>query len=360
MNRHKLSIIILIILTLPIITLSETEVAVFSNMQGTKASSMSGAFIGQADDSSAIYLNPAGLGLVGKQTWSIMNYHDFGMSFISTEFTVPFSYATFGFGYQSAYMGTFEEMRASGGTFVPTGGTFGYRGSGYFASIGVPIKHPILAKNHEFGVGITFKVIEEHMFNERTIGGGIDAGILWKAYFRERPYQFGLAFQNIKKPGLKWSHGTGDEVPLKTTVGLSTQLLGPNMTLNIDYQNDKKTNGFTSYGVDYQLSKDIHLFGGINPKGISSGLSLMIDRFKLGYSIHFANDGYLENLSKFSVTYIWPKPIYQNEETKERVIPKAKKAPEYYYEVQIAIFKSEKSAKNTQEELQKKVSLVFN
>lgn len=214
-----------------------TDPAAFLNMGiGARAMGMGGAFISVADDSTAIYWNPAGLGTINKYSIAAMgqsvgagqwetikdispSFQFIGFTFPVNTFRIPYvnnETNTFGFGIVSLSL---DEIPL---TSVDQNGviirdTFADSESAYYFSYGFPVAD----QNASLYFGTTIKYIMQSfskISDGNASGYDIEAGML--CGFGN--LNLGLVFQRGVQ--LMWANGRRDSGPMVTKLGISKKL----------------------------------------------------------------------------------------------------------------------------------------
>jgi hypothetical protein len=201
---------------------------------GAKSQALGGAFVGLADDATALYYNPAGLTargegellydeLLGKPLNEIPK-NRFTASYIN--YLVDFQYGFLGYirqidsstsvGASASYQnyGTFDRLDAEG----TETGTFGASD----IALALTYSKRLAAR---FSVGITGKAILESIDDSTSTGLAMDIGLMY-LLSADGSSRLGLALTNLgaQLNGLTNSHK--DKLPTKVAVGISHRLVG--------------------------------------------------------------------------------------------------------------------------------------
>ncbi|OGC94759.1 MAG: hypothetical protein A2W25_03080 [candidate division Zixibacteria bacterium RBG_16_53_22] len=201
---------------------------------GAKSQGLGGAFVGLADDATALYYNPAGLTargegellydeLLDKPLYE-MPKNRFTASYIN--YLVDFQYGFLGYvrqldslssiGASASYQnyGTFDRLDAEGAEL----GTFGASD----IALALTYSKRLSAR---FSAGITGKAIFESIDDSSSTGLAADIGLMY-LMSADGSSRLGLALTNLgaQLDGLTESHK--DKLPTKVAAGLSHRLVG--------------------------------------------------------------------------------------------------------------------------------------
>lgn len=215
-----------------------TDAAAFLNAGvGGKALAMGGAVTSIADDSFAIYWNPAGVGRLNRYSLSAMgqslasskwdtltditpSYQFLGFTFPVNSFSLPLinnQTNTFGVGMMSLGLDGIPLTRVdSAGRIVRD--TFKDTEQAYFMSYGFPL----VSGRDSLYAGVTFKYITQRfskVSDASATGYDMDAGMLYDF----GTMRFGLVIQ--RGAVMTWANGRTDTAPLATKFGVSKDVL---------------------------------------------------------------------------------------------------------------------------------------
>jgi hypothetical protein len=201
---------------------------------GAKSQAMGGAYVGLADDATALYYNPAGLTVLDQESLvydELLNkplnaplQNRFTASYINSLLDFQFGYVGYvreidsvsALGASVSYQnyGTFTRLDATGveqGTFGASDFAFGLTYSKRFAP--------------RFSAGVTGKCIYEKIDNSSSNGLAADLGLMYQLT-PDGSTRIGLALTNLgaQLKGLSQTHK--DNLPTKIAGGISHQLKG--------------------------------------------------------------------------------------------------------------------------------------
>lgn len=263
---------------------------------GARVAAMGDVFGAVADDSSAIYWNPAGLNQLKKKSVSIMHSMWVGdIAYDWVSYAQPTSFGAFGVGIQYLSYGTLKGMDETGlalSNFSPSD----FAGNISYAN-----------KIGEVGVGLNVKYISCKIKESATAYAG-DIGLMYK--MMEDKLALGLAVQNI---GTKLKFIDEEEqLPMNIKIGTAYKI-SDNWLVAVDANspNDNAINIGAGTEYNYKLKDDFMLSGraGYNTKtkdidglkGIAAGLGVGYKDLMFDYA--FVPFGDLGNTHKISCEF---------------------------------------------------------
>jgi hypothetical protein len=276
-----------------------------------RAIGMGQAFTAVADDSSAIYWNPAGLNQM--QGSEILAEYDVYIE------TVTYNYLngafklgndlTMGLGFKQLGTGNENIVDASGNV---TSSTF----SENYYDLDIAAAYRL---SYSFDIGLTAKYISK-TFTGPSGGTGstfaIDIGLMYKTPIPH--LKFALDLQNLG-PGLAINGGTADPLPLVFKIGTAYQMFDDNFTmdLDVDFPNDDvvsanlggeywyKNTLVGRLGYQFQGSIDQNQLGIGGEAGLYLGAGVKVSLFKTYFSFDYAwtDQGILGSNHHFSLAW---------------------------------------------------------
>ncbi len=231
------------------------ETASFLNVGvGARGRGMGGAYTALADDSDAIYWNPAGLGGVAKNEFHVSD------SELAQNTREGFlSYA------HTASIGTF----AAGVTYLNEGAINGRDAQGHptsdFSAADAAVAGAFARKTDLVDLGGSIKFIQSHIGSAQATTFGADLG----AKRQLGQVVIGAAVRNLG-PGMKFDSET-DSLPLRLALGAAYKFSGGH-ALTAELTNAPRVGGTdVGFGGEYQALKGIFLRAGYTTQSAIAG-----------------------------------------------------------------------------------------
>jgi hypothetical protein len=273
---------------------------------GAKSQGLGGAFVGLADDATALYYNPAGLTALGQEemifdellgkpmyekpknffTASYINYLiDFQYGFLGYVRQID---STTSVGFSASYQnyGTFDRLDAEG----TENGTFGASD----IALGLTYSKRLAAR---FSAGVTGKAIFEKIEEYSSQGLAADVGLMY-LLDADGTSRVGLAVTNLGAQLKGLTDGHKDKLPTKIAAGISHQLVGLPFLFSAEmgkpFDNDFYGSagvelisfrpffvriGWTSQGRTYKTGDDNDFLA-----GFAGGFGLSYNNYQIDYS----------------------------------------------------------------------------
>lgn len=249
---------------------------------GARAMGMGGAYVAEANDPSAVYWNPAGLGGLGRSQITFMHnewIQDFRQDFAAV--AVPAfkdGRGGLGFGVATFYADEFER-RSDTGVLL---GHFGFNDILATGSVAAPLTSALTA-------GFSAKFVREMIDQENASAAAFDAGLRFVVP-RTRLALAGVV-QNVgtKAKFDKESFGLPRTVRAGAAYGFGLARLGSDVRLTSEF---RKSGGEDSR---FQLGGEFLYHGiaalragykmGYDEESVSFGLGLTRDRFEFDYAL---------------------------------------------------------------------------
>jgi hypothetical protein len=273
---------------------------------GARALGMGGSFVAVADDATATYWNPAGLGGLERTELTFMHTGIYGLDkYDFLNCVQPFGKAgTFGVSWARLGIGDIPmtqltkvgAMSASNRPFIS--GYMQDTENAFMLSYGKRLPMGML-KGNNIQFGGTFKFIYNAVSgaNRNAVGFGGDLGLIWRASFLskdEKPpsadIAIGMVAQDFFKTKLVWnttsspSHTDIIQPNLKTGIAYYQKL--PSISSQMVFAVDANTKyGLDmNYGVEYVLAELLAVRAGLQGHDFTAGAGLNVE-FKRGSSL---------------------------------------------------------------------------
>jgi hypothetical protein len=302
---------------------------------GARELGMGRAFVGLADDTSAIFYNPAGL---GQQTeWQVSTMQGKYVNtfdYLQLSALYPTDLGTFGIGYGGSSIGfsfPSSEVIIIGGErrIIPTGEVSGsYSNTALLLSYGKKFNFYSL-KN--ISLGSSLKLLSQNL-SANVAASGTASGLeltVGSFYPINSDWKVGASVLDILPAALggkvKWSNGTEETLPAKLKLGLSytnlnnKAITSPKVNLAIDYDqylNRRDVPSLAHLGVEWFPAPTFALRAGIdqssiaNPAGgysvsndVTYGLGLFYNNYRFDFAYHMYNNLVADTTSYFSLGY---------------------------------------------------------
>ena len=221
-----------------------------------RAMAMGGAFGPLADDSGAVFVNPAGL--AGSETREVAL--DF-TTYLQDARMGNVSYSgmaagnRFGFGATFLTVGGIERRTNDSVGIVPEAGSFSSNDMAFTFAYAKKDFMPETIK--DLNVGLAAKFVRSSIDEKSAVAVAVDAGAIYRA---SEKVNFSLAIQNLGTP-MKFEDDS-DPLPIDIRAGM---LYRPSPELNLvaevnEYLQDEKF--YPSFGAEYWLREALALRGG--------------------------------------------------------------------------------------------------
>ncbi len=320
---RKILIFVLIAVLSSTLCWAKTNVDTSSIGIGARAIGLGRSYIAIADNSNAVFSNPAGLGYT--KTWSISSMSTRLLDRVNYQLasgSIPVNTGTLGIGFISAATpaGYYTTDKAS----LNSAQAISYQDTTILLSYGLNLNEILYAPSEigSFCIGITAKAFQKgfsggsNLSKAQASGTSLDIGLL---LVKEDDAAFGLTVKNAinGKNGLLWESGTKENLPTSFNAGMSKKiwenklLLSLETNLNITQDRPLTVHIGTEYApVDFislrlGLDQDPSVEGTLSH--ISAGVGLNYKGFSFDYA--FRQDSQIEGNSAhfFSLSYSLPK-----------------------------------------------------
>jgi len=285
---------------------------------GARPLGMGGSFVAIADDATATYWNPAGLGGLERTQISFMHAGIFGLdSYDFVNYVQPIG-GTGAFGLSWFRLGIDDipltELQGSGNISASNRPVIiGYMQdteNAFMLSYGkrfrmnMPIgEYKSMGTDIQIGGNIKFLLNSVSGANRNAIGFGGDLGLIWKTSFvsdndtkKTSDLSLGIALQDFTKTRLYWNTTSSpshiDVIPRNFKVGAAysqyINSLASRMILSIDA--DTRYGLEMHYGLEYILGDILSLRMGVQERDLTAGAGLNISFLRGESSLSFLVD----------------------------------------------------------------------
>jgi hypothetical protein len=252
---------------------------------GARSLAMGKTFVGIADDASATYWNPAGLGRLKQAEITILHaslYEKTGYSFASTAY--PTIYGSFGAAIVNLNSTGFQ-LRDE---FNYEIGEAGVNETAALLSYGIRL--PYLIAGGRLSTGASIKIVSQNVAAKSATGYGLDAGLLWKGNGNSlpvlKPLSLGVDIQNLIAPRLTLVDAT-DKYPSAITLGLAYRFLNNNLLTAVDLNKTENRSVKVHIGGEYILLKMLALRAGLDETELTAGMGFTWENYSLDYAFAY-------------------------------------------------------------------------
>lgn len=252
-----------------------------------KAEAMGGAFVGMADDSSSLFLNPAGLSTLNRPELSMM----YGSPIYGLEgLNLSQGYAAMGLPINRMF-----SMGLGGTLFKASGILSEYQAvAGVSARLGSRIAVGANATYlyHSYDIGKDPFYAQESVFANGISKGavGVDLGVL---AFITKNIQIGLSARHMNSPDI----GLRDEDPVPREIRMGTlfRTRFANLLFDLEQRNNGLGIGSNSQDTTWRAGVEVPMRAlalrlGANSNAFTAGLGVQIGPFGLDYAFAMFND----------------------------------------------------------------------
>ena len=270
---------------------------------GARPISMGKAFVAVADDSNAMFLNPAGLGNLKAWELSTMN-SNFLNEYQYTMFcgVNPTQAGVLGIGYVSSRIG---------GIAVSGGGTVDFFNQATVLSIGRPVGDtlaPLIGKGRDVYSGLTFKYYSKGFTgSENAIGSGynIDLGLL---YLQDEHFSYGLCMQNVMSGSQISGDFEPEDMPFITKVGASYYWREYDVRFALDkdmFLGRANVPWPMHFGVEWRAQQNLYLRAGYDQVASSADSGDLVNNTTFGIGLDYSGIkvdlAYMQNYAQTSI-----------------------------------------------------------
>lgn len=262
----------------------EPAAASFQNMPSSiKAEGMGGAFVGMADDSTALFVNPAGLTNLERPEMSLM----YGKPLYGLEgVNLSNGYATLGIPLNRRFALGFGAM-----TFNAAGIISEYEWSGgasYLITPRVALGATASYLYHKYDVSSDPAYSNSGIFQNGDSAGAMSFGMGLMA-FVSRNLQFGVSGKNLNGPNVSVTGGQ-DKVARTITVGSMYHTRFANLLAEVEQRDNFVTGADNTWKAGFDVPvKILSLRAGANKSAVTAGFGLALGNLRLDYAFSMLN-----------------------------------------------------------------------
>ncbi len=296
--RINLKIKIIPVIAAALITVAVLATGAFAGSAGgaaaylkmgvsARALGMGEAFSAVADDASAAYYNPAGIGTLEKReihTMHAMLSLDRKFDFANYVLPDPARKGVWAFSWTRFGVDEIPETRVDGAGNPLLDANGNVRIFSYFSDVENSYSLTFGRKiNDKRSYGGSLKMLRHSLFDSSANGFGLDLGGRYKTNDRTH---VGLVFKNLGA-SMKWSGGSNvkDTIPVTAVAGVSYQWK-PKVLTALDLEKTGSEDFKVKFGVEGKVSENIALRAGVNNKKLSIGAGFNSNEWRFDYAFY--------------------------------------------------------------------------
>ncbi|MFH1282200.1 MAG: PorV/PorQ family protein [bacterium] len=255
---------------------------------GVRALGMGRTYTGLADDASAPYWNPAGLGQIrSMEIGSLYSFlwEDTSYSYLSVVYPLHFNQRT------RPHVIGISAVNLTSTNFKKTDqfnndiGNASDMETTVMVSYGKEV-YPF------FYTGANIKIAQQIIDGYSNTGMGADCGILYKPIigltYIDDKLSLGMSVLNIIKPKIKLKE-KADTFPLEIKTGIAYEILQKKLTAVIDINKNEKRSLKMHYGLEYSALDLLSFRAGMNENELTGGLGIRFKDISLNYAYAYHN-----------------------------------------------------------------------
>lgn len=223
---------------------SGTTAAEFLKLScGVRASGLGETFAGLANDSTAIFWNPAGLSLITwKELTASYNAWIENIAISNLSYAMPLAKAgSLGIGVTSLNSGSITQR----GETKDDIGAYDMKDTGISAGYGTEV-------SLDLALGFSLKYISEKIDTESDSGFAADAGLLYFTQLNQHPLSLGISVLNL---GSAMGPGEKSALPTKAKIGASSEFIDGKLVAVAEIDYPAASDMTAGAGFEYLISE---------------------------------------------------------------------------------------------------------
>ena len=252
-----------------------------------RALGMGEAFSAVADDASAAYYNPAGIGALEKReihTMHAMLSLDRKLDFANYVLPDPKRKGVWAFSWTRFGVDEIPETRVDGAGNPLLDANGNVRIFSYFSDVENSYSLTFGRKiNDKRSYGGSLKLLRHSLFDSNANGFGLDLG---GRYRTDEKTHVALVLKNLGA-SMKWSGGSSvtDTIPVTGVAGISYQWK-PRVLTALDLEKTGSEDFKVKFGVEGKINDNIALRAGVNNKKLSAGAGFSSKEWHFDYAFY--------------------------------------------------------------------------
>lgn len=247
---------------------------------GARALAMGKTFVGVADDASATYWNPAGLGFLTQKELNTLFaslYEQTDFSFASYVHPLTFnSFGTIGVSIVNLNSRGFP-LRDENNYDLGEGGV---TESAAIISYGKQIQ--VADAGWQLAFGANAKIVSQNIDTRSDTDYGLDLGLLANIY----PWSIGFNIQNVVSPQLALLENT-NRYPVSATLGTGYRLFSDRLLLAMDINKMVDRAFKIHFGTECTIADIMAVRAGIDETELTAGLGFTWQKYALDYAFAY-------------------------------------------------------------------------
>jgi len=247
---------------------------------GARSLAMGKTFVGVADDASATYWNPAGLGFLTQKELNTLFaslYEQTDFSFASYVHPLPFNnFGTIGVSIVNLTSRGFP-LRDENNYDLGEGGV---TESAVIISYGKQIQ--LAEESWQLAFGANGKIVSQNVDTRSDTDYGLDLGLLANIY----PWSIGFTIQNVVAPQLTLLENP-NIYPVSATLGAGYRLFSDSLLLAVDINKMVDRAFKVHVGSEYTIAHVMAIRAGIDETELTAGLGFTWQKYTLDYAFAY-------------------------------------------------------------------------
>ncbi|MFH0948189.1 MAG: PorV/PorQ family protein [Elusimicrobiota bacterium] len=252
---------------------------------GARSLGMGKAFVGLADDSSAVYWNPAGISRLRSTELLFLHtnlFENTNYEFVSITHPMPWIRSGFGVGFVMLNSTDFEE-RDEYNSYI---GEFNNKETAFITSYSYNPRRNIY-------LGGSFKIIKQQIGDLIGSSQGLDLGVL---YFLRDHISFGLLLRNLAPPSIKMDK-VSEIYYLSPRFGVALRLLENKLIITTDVLKQREQEFKFYSGLEFSPVNNFYARAGVDETELTFGLGIKYEKVIFDYAAGLQDLGISHRIS---------------------------------------------------------------
>ncbi|MFC1752847.1 PorV/PorQ family protein [Thermoproteota archaeon] len=250
---------------------------------------------GLAQDSNAVYWNPAGLSELEGLDLSLMMTEAFDTQYSAFQIAKNWNGLGLGLTCIQAQMGGIQEtVPWIDDRYIFSGNAYTYQAAAILMSLGKKVFNNL-------SLGVTGKIVYEVAADYSASGMGMDLGVKYEPFPN---VTIGTNFQNIISPQMEWNTPSKnvDSIPFNLKTGAAYKPFDYLMCIaDLDFRNKRKAK--LHIGMEYVLSEALPIRAGLDDGKLTLGLGIYLGEFRCDFSWISPEIDEAADIYRFAISY---------------------------------------------------------